>query len=109
MYINLFIRINLLYLGTSLLLFGIFLQIENYTIHLEYHMDYKLIIWGKKAFIKEGKMQKNLMSCQHLQFCHTKSDSIYPLAFLTPQTTYQNYHSNLYKSSAISCNDLGPS
>jgi hypothetical protein len=34
------------------------MQIENYTTHLEYHMGYKLIIWGEKAFIKEEKMQK---------------------------------------------------
>ncbi len=26
---------------------------------------------------------KVMISCQHLEFCHTKSDSIYPLAIVT--------------------------
>jgi len=47
-------------------------------------MGYKMIIFfGGKYLFRKNEFEKILISCQHLEFCHTKSDSTYPLYILT--------------------------
>ncbi len=69
MYINLFIRINLLYLGTNLLFLWIFLQIENYACN-PFRISYGLQFdnWGEKEFIQEEKCEKVLISYHYVGF-----------------------------------------